>query len=218
MADILYRIREASRLNEEGHTSTHQIFGESNFSEYQDDDIIAWWDDNSMQGEFQEFANKTNMPNILQEIYYMIRNSSKELVLGAQNPCTAPYTVMSLLQMMQGYGKIKYIHDDVCDKHYKLELLNIMLDEPNMSFCDFATRYHGMGHREVLSWRISDGKCFKRISGGAEAWGHLFSHNDAALMDPDANDMIHKTISAEELLKRILDNPSDLMIENSNAK
>ena len=33
-------------------------------------------------------------------------------------------------------------------------------------FCDFAVKYHGMGKFEVVSWRFTDGKCFRRIIGG----------------------------------------------------
>ena len=61
----------------------------------------GWWEYDENQGFFQEFADKTNMPDLLQELYYEIPHMDTEFAINSKH--TIGYTFFSL-------NKFKHLH------------------------------------------------------------------------------------------------------------
>ena len=143
---LINKIIELGSLNDHNYDTTKNIFGSRNILESKEMNIqnlkSNWNDNDSEQGFFQEFVNETNMPDLLQDLYYEIPYLDTELYMNHKH--FLGYTFFSLKKLYQN----PYFQN---------------------KFCDFATKYCGMGgmrYFEIISWRFSDGKCFRRIMGG----------------------------------------------------
>ena len=96
------------------------------------------------------------MPDLLQELYYEIPHMDTEFAINSKH--TIGYTFFSLNKLY------KNIYDQ-------------------NKFCDFAIKYCGMGHFEVVSWRYSDGKCFRRMMGGSNGYDSDYHEEWAKTID-----------------------------------
>jgi hypothetical protein len=159
---IINQLIDLGSLNNHGHDTCRTVFGTGDTLEKKPQNMqnltSGWWEYDSEQGYFQEFANKTNMPDLLQEVYYEISHMDTEFVINEEH--SPGYTFFSLNKLYKNiYDKNKY--------------------------CDFATKYCGMGHIEVVSWRFSDGKCFRRMMGGANGYDRDYHEEWAASIDTE---------------------------------
>jgi len=68
------------------------------------------------------------------------------------------------------------------------EIIDRIFKFPELKFVDFATKYCGMGHIVVASWRKSDGKCFIRESQGANGYEQASNDVLSSTLDPDTGD------------------------------
>ena len=159
---IICQLIDLGSLNNHGHETRKTVFGTSDHLESKPQNMnnltSGWWEYDSEQGFFQEFADKTNMPDLLQKLYYEISHMDTEFVINGKH--TIGYTFFSLNKLY------KNIYDE-------------------NKFCDFATKYCGMGHFEVVSWRYSDGKCFRRMMGGANGYDSDYNEEWAISIDTE---------------------------------